>query len=126
MCNAFYKNNVQLFHNGFATRTHIFADLGVVKTISKTQAKTGMEKTYINIVVTGHADLGKSVTPGHLIYKCCCGIDKRTIEKFEKEAAKMGKGSFKYAWSWTNSNLNMSLILPLISPCGNLRPASIM
>merc|ERR1712038_93306 len=26
------------------------------------------------------------------------GIDKRTIEKFEKEAAEMGKGSFKYAW----------------------------
>jgi len=32
-----------------------------------------------------------------LIYKCG-GIDKRTIEKFEKEAADMGKGSFKYAW----------------------------
>merc|ERR1712150_453308 len=31
------------------------------------------------------------------IYKCG-GIDKRTIEKFEKEAAEMGKGSFKYAW----------------------------
>jgi elongation factor 1-alpha len=26
------------------------------------------------------------------------GIDKRTIEKFEKEAADMGKSSFKYAW----------------------------
>jgi elongation factor 1-alpha len=26
------------------------------------------------------------------------GIDKRTIEKFEKEASEMGKGSFKYAW----------------------------
>ncbi|KAJ8955444.1 hypothetical protein NQ318_003543 [Aromia moschata] len=26
------------------------------------------------------------------------GIDKRTIEKFEKEAQEMGKGSFKYAW----------------------------
>ena len=25
-------------------------------------------------------------------------IDKRTIEKFEKEAAEMGKSSFKYAW----------------------------
>ena len=25
-------------------------------------------------------------------------LDKRTIEKFEKEAAEMGKGSFKYAW----------------------------
>jgi elongation factor 1-alpha len=32
-----------------------------------------------------------------LIYKCG-GIDKRTIEKFEKEASEMGKGSFKYAW----------------------------
>jgi elongation factor 1-alpha len=26
------------------------------------------------------------------------GIDKRTIEKFEKEAAELGKSSFKYAW----------------------------
>jgi elongation factor 1-alpha len=42
-------------------------------------------------------DSGKSTTTGHLIYKCG-GIDKRTIEKFEKEAAEMGKGSFKYAW----------------------------
>jgi len=32
-----------------------------------------------------------------LIYKCG-GIDKRTIEKFEKEAEEMGKASFKYAW----------------------------
>ncbi len=32
-----------------------------------------------------------------MIYKCG-GIDKRTIEKFEKEAAELGKGSFKYAW----------------------------
>ena len=57
---------------------------------------------------------GKSTTTGHLIYKCG-GIDKRTIEKFEKEAQESGKvriatydsnfylmrslqGSFKYAW----------------------------
>jgi elongation factor 1-alpha len=32
-----------------------------------------------------------------LIYKCG-GIDERAIEKFEKEAAQIGKGSFKYAW----------------------------
>jgi elongation factor 1-alpha len=55
------------------------------------------EKNHINIVVIGHVDSGKSTTTGHLIYKCG-GIDKRTIEKFEKEAADMGKGSFKYAW----------------------------
>lgn len=43
------------------------------------------DKTHINIVVIGHVDSGKSTTTGHLIYKCG-GIDKRTIEKFEKEA----------------------------------------
>ncbi|KXS09229.1 hypothetical protein M427DRAFT_150098 [Gonapodya prolifera JEL478] len=57
----------------------------------------GKEKTHVNVVVIGHVDSGKSTTTGHLIYKCG-GIDKRTIEKFEKEAAEMGKGSFKYAW----------------------------
>jgi elongation factor 1-alpha len=57
----------------------------------------GKDKVHINIVVIGHVDAGKSTTTGHLIYKCG-GIDKRTIEKFEKEASEMGKGSFKYAW----------------------------
>jgi elongation factor 1-alpha len=57
----------------------------------------GKEKKHINLVVIGHVDSGKSTTTGHLIYKCG-GIDKRTIEKFEKEAAELGKGSFKYAW----------------------------
>jgi len=57
----------------------------------------GKEKIHINLVVIGHVDSGKSTTTGHLIYKCG-GIDKRTIEKYEKEANEMGKGSFKYAW----------------------------
>jgi len=57
----------------------------------------GKEKTHINLVVIGHVDAGKSTTTGHLIYKCG-GIDKRTIEKFEKESKDMGKASFKYAW----------------------------
>jgi len=57
----------------------------------------GKEKVHMNLVVIGHVDAGKSTATGHLIYKCG-GIDKRTIEKFEKEAAEMGKASFKYAW----------------------------
>lgn len=57
----------------------------------------GKEKPHINLVVIGHVDAGKSTTTGHLIYKCG-GIDKRTIEKFEKESKEMGKASFKYAW----------------------------
>jgi len=55
------------------------------------------DKVHINLVVIGHVDSGKSTSTGHLIYKCG-GIDKRTLEKFEKEAAEMGKASFKYAW----------------------------
>merc|ERR1711881_814534 len=54
--------------------------------------KMGKAKNHINIVVIGHVDAGKSTSTGHLIYKC------GAIEKFEKEAAEMGKGSFKYAW----------------------------
>ena len=55
------------------------------------------ERIHVNLVVIGHVDAGKSTSTGHLIYKCG-GIDKRTIEKFEKEANELGKGSFKYAW----------------------------
>ena len=48
----------------------------------------GKDKIHINIVVIGHVDSGKSTSTGHMIYKCG-GIDKRTIEKFEKEAAEV-------------------------------------
>lgn len=57
----------------------------------------GKEKTHVSMVVIGHVDCGKSTTTGHLIYELG-GIDKRTIQKYEKEAAELGKGSFKYAW----------------------------
>lgn len=55
------------------------------------------EKAHVSLVVVGHVDSGKSTTTGHLIYKCG-GLDPRVLEKFEKEANEMGKGSFKYAW----------------------------
>ncbi|CAF2064854.1 unnamed protein product, partial [Rotaria magnacalcarata] len=66
--------------------------VGVIKDVEKkapTSTKGGKP--------VAAAAKGKSTSTGHLIYKCG-GIDKRTIEKFEKEAAEMGKGSFKYAW----------------------------
>nr|CDS17097.1 elongation factor 1 alpha [Echinococcus granulosus] len=65
--------------------------------MQNSRGRMGKEKTHINLIVIGHVDSGKSTSTGHLIYKCG-GIDKRTIEKFEKEAAEMGKSSFKYAW----------------------------
>lgn len=61
----------------------------------------GKEKIHINIVVIGHVDSGKSTTTGHLIYKCG-GIDKRTIEKFEKEAQEVMYNAqyFLYEMTW--------------------------
>ena len=68
---------------------------------SQTLCITCKKQIHVSLVVIGHVDAGKSTTTGHLIYKCG-GIDKRTIEKYEKEAAELGKGSFKYAWVLDN------------------------
>lgn len=69
----------------------------------------GKEKIHINIVVIGHVDSGKSTTTGHLIYKCG-GIDKRTIEKFEKEAQEMGKVSFFFTFKPDDSRARSSTL----------------
>ena len=55
------------------------------------------KKDQLNLVIIGHVDSGKSTSTGHLVYKCG-GIDKRTLDRYEKEANEMGRGSFKYAW----------------------------
>jgi len=81
------------------------------------------EKTHCNLVVIGHVDAGKSTTTGHLIYKCG-GIDKRTIEKFEKESAEMGKASFKYAWVLDKLKAERERGITSISPCGSSRLSS--
>ena len=69
------------------------------------------EKIHINIVVIGHVDSGKSTTTGHLIYKCG-GIDKRTIEKFEKEAQEVRNLNFfflKLSKYWLSIESNFSV-----------------
>ena len=67
----------------------------------------GKEKIHINIVVIGHVDSGKSTTTGHLIYKCG-GIDKRTIEKFEKEAAEVCLGAQAFSRNSELANVAMN------------------
>ena len=58
-------------------------------------------KPHLNLVIMGHVDHGKSTTTGHLLYQAGA-IDERTIKAFEDEAAKVGKGTFKYAWVLDN------------------------
>ena len=57
----------------------------------------GKDKTVMNVLFIGGVGAGKSTVTGHLIFKCG-GIDKRSIEKFEKEAAEVGVTPFKYSW----------------------------
>lgn len=55
------------------------------------------EKPHLNLVIIGHVDHGKSTMTGHLLY-LCGSISEREIQKFEKEAELIGRGSFKFAW----------------------------
>lgn len=81
----------------------------------------GKEKTHINIVVIGHVDSGKSTTTGHLIYKCG-GIDKRTIEKFEKEAAEVRSPSLSVPPTPHPHPQGCSTLMPHECPAGNIPP----
>ena len=45
----------------------------------------------------GHVDAGKSTLMGRLLYDLKV-VDQRTIEKYQREAAKIGKSSFAMAW----------------------------
>jgi len=49
----------------------------------------------------GHVDNGKSTTTGHLLYLAGV-IDQRTIDAYQAEAEKMGKGTFHFAWVLDN------------------------
>ena len=45
----------------------------------------------------GHVDAGKSTLMGRLLYDLKV-VDQRTIDRYRKEAEKMGKSSFALAW----------------------------
>jgi len=74
---------------------------GIVSTYTQKQYNTIMAKDLISLVVIGHNNSGKSTTTGHLIYKCG-GVDKKTIDKYERECNELGKPSHKYAWVLDN------------------------
>ncbi|KAK2116158.1 Elongation factor 1-alpha, somatic form [Saguinus oedipus] len=75
----------------------------------------GKEKTHTDIVIIGHIDSGKFTTTGRQIYKRGA-IDKRSIEKLEKEAAEKGEGSFKYAWVLDKLNTSKYHVIIIDAP----------
>jgi translation elongation factor EF-1alpha len=61
-----------------------------LKITQEARGPSGKQK--ISLVFIGNVDAGKSTSCGHLIYKCGF-IDKKVIEKFEKECRAIGKES---------------------------------
>ncbi|KAL9103983.1 MAG: hypothetical protein Q9163_001045, partial [Psora crenata] len=67
-------------------------NLDVVTEYSRTKSKNAA-----NFVVIGHVDAGKSTLMGRLLQDLKV-VEKRTVDKYRKEAEKMGKASFALAW----------------------------
>ncbi|KAL2829792.1 hypothetical protein BDW59DRAFT_142032 [Aspergillus cavernicola] len=59
--------------------------------------KKSKRKNAMNFVVIGHVDAGKSTLMGRLLADQNA-VDKRTLDKYRREAEKIGKGSFALAW----------------------------
>ncbi|KAJ3046519.1 hypothetical protein HK097_000795, partial [Rhizophlyctis rosea] len=51
----------------------------------------------VGVVVVGHVDAGKSTLMGHLLY-LLGHVTSRQIDKFQRDASKIGKASFAFAW----------------------------
>ncbi|KAI4195942.1 MAG: hypothetical protein LQ350_006876 [Teloschistes chrysophthalmus] len=67
-------------------------NLDVLAEFEKSRAKRAA-----NFVVIGHVDAGKSTLMGRLLYDLKV-VDQRTVDKYRKEAEKIGKSSFALAW----------------------------
>lgn len=59
------------------------------------QAETSAD--FFHFLLKGHVDAGKSTLMGRLLADLKA-IDSRTLEKYQREADKIGKGSFAFAW----------------------------
>ncbi|KAF8913869.1 eukaryotic polypeptide chain release factor 3 [Gymnopilus junonius] len=58
----------------------------------------GNLKEHLNIVFIGHVDAGKSTMGGNLLYLTGM-VDKRTMEKYEREAKEAGRESWYLSWA---------------------------
>ncbi|KAF8897507.1 P-loop containing nucleoside triphosphate hydrolase protein [Infundibulicybe gibba] len=58
----------------------------------------GDVKEHLNIVFIGHVDAGKSTMGGNLLFLTGM-VDKRTMEKYEREAKEAGRESWYLSWA---------------------------
>ena len=65
------------------------------KSLRSTHEGSLPDKKFINVVVFGHVDSGKSTTAGHLLYKC--SLSGREKEKFQRQEQESPTYSRKYS-----------------------------
>jgi len=63
----------------------------------KAAAKEGDPREHLNLVFIGHVDAGKSTLSGNILY-LTENVDKRTIERYEKEAKERNRESWFLAF----------------------------
>ncbi|KAI7847354.1 P-loop containing nucleoside triphosphate hydrolase protein [Circinella umbellata] len=67
-----------------------------VNVLEEYEKRSG-EKPKLNLVIIGHVDAGKSTLMGHVLYSLG-HVNDRVMKKYERDAQKVGKGSFAFAW----------------------------
>ena len=55
-------------------------------------------KEHLNIIFMGHVDAGKSTMGGHILLLTGM-VDKRTMDKYEREAKELGRESWYLSWA---------------------------
>lgn len=70
----------------------------VKKKEKKSEEATKYKKEHVNVVFIGHVDAGKS-TIGGQIMALTGMVDKRTLEKYEREAREKSRESWYLSWA---------------------------
>ncbi|CAE1163475.1 ERF3 [Acanthosepion pharaonis] len=64
----------------------------------KDSAAPSVKKEHVNVIFIGHVDAGKSTIGGHIMYLTGM-VDKRTLEKYEKEAKEKNRETWYLSWA---------------------------
>ncbi|KAH9495584.1 Eukaryotic peptide chain release factor GTP-binding subunit ERF3A [Bulinus truncatus] len=64
----------------------------------KAPGQPKIRKEHLNVVFIGHVDAGKSTIGGHLLYLTGM-VDKRTLEKYEREAKEKNRETWYLSWA---------------------------
>lgn len=76
---------------------HVPASKPRTKVKPKVEEATTTEKEHVNVVFIGHVDAGKSTISGQMMFLTGM-VDKRTLEKYEREAKEKNRETWYLSW----------------------------